>query len=156
MDVTNPMIPRPAMADDVPAMALIAEATLFPGDMLSDMIAPFLSGDREARWWVIDRGGAVIGFAFAGIEPMTDQAWNLKAIAIDPTHHRTGAGRALLRHVESDLVQDGARVLVIDTSGGDDQMAARAFYEAERYTLSGVIPEFWEPGQDKVTFFKAL
>ena len=154
--MTDPKKTRPVVAADILAMAAIADSTLFPGDMLPEMIAPYLEGDTDGRWWVIEGDGCVVGFAFATVEPMTDQSWNLKAIAVKPEQHRAGFGNGLLSAVEQDLRAYGARVLVIDTSSGDDQAAARRFYVAHGYSQTGVIPEFWEPGQDKVTFYKAF
>lgn len=154
--MTNQQTIRPATAQDVEQIAQIADKTLFPGEYVAPMIAPFLGGADGALWLVAVQGGTIHGFAFATAEEMTEQTWNLKAIAIAPEHHRTGQGRDLLHGVELALKAQGARVLVIDTASGDDQAAARAFYPALGYDLAGTIPEFWEPGVDKVTFYKAL
>ena len=70
---------------------------------------------------------------------MTNGAWNLKAIGVRPTDHRAGVGQALMVGAEQTLAQKGARVLVVDTASGPEQVAARAFYPALGFVRAGVI-----------------
>jgi len=143
---------RPARDTDIPFLAPIAEATLFPGDMLPDMMAPGLSRQSDDLWITVEAGGTPVGFAFAQPEAMTDRTWNLRAIATVPDQHGQGAGTALLRAVEAALPD--ARMLVIDTTQTDDQARARRFYAGRGYDHVATIPEFFGPGEDKVTFVK--
>lgn len=154
--MTNPIHVRPSVAADCNQLADIAGDTLFPSDMLEGMIAPFLSGDTDALWLSAMRDEQVVGFAFACVEPMTNGSWNLKAIGVMPQVHRSGIGRMLMDALEVALRKRAARVLVIDTASGADQEAARAFYPALGFRQTGVIPEFWDVGEDKVTFSKLL
>lgn len=145
---------RRARDTDIPSLATIAEATLFPGDMLPDMMAPALSGDREDLWLVVVQDDVPVGFAFVQPEALTDRTWNLRAIATRPDLHGQGAGTALIGAVEAALTQ--ARLLVIDTTQTDDQARARRFYAARGYTHVATIPAFFGPDEDKVTFSKAM
>lgn len=145
---------RPAHDTDLPILAPIAEATLFPGDMLPDMMAPALGGEAQDMWLVVEQGGAPVGFAFVQPEAMTDRTWNLRAIATDPALHGKGAGTALIGAVEAALSE--ARLLVIDTTQTEDQARARRFYAARGYDHVATIPGFFGPGEDKVTFVKTL
>mmetsp|Transcript_37327 Transcript_37327/g.57297 ORF Transcript_37327/g.57297 Transcript_37327/m.57297 type:complete len:203 (-) Transcript_37327:147-755(-) len=147
---------RPARDSDIPSMAKIADQTLFPGDMLADMMAPFLGGTDTEQWHVVvtQQEDSVIGFAYVQAERLTDRTWNLRAIATDPTVHGRGAGTALISAVERAL--HGARLLVIDTTQTEDQARARRFYAARGYEQVAVIPAFFGEGEDKVTFTKLL
>ncbi len=147
---------RAALQADIPALAEIAEATLFPGEMLADMIAPFLGGAQDVRWWVAEDTGTIAGFAFAEAEPITDRTWNLRALGVDPALHRAGTGRALMASAEADLASADGRLLIIDTSSSADQAPARAFYTALDYAHVATIPDFWAAGEDKVTYAKHL
>jgi len=146
---------RPSGVQDINALSEIADATLFPGEMLPDMIAGYLNQTDEAVWLTALRGGAVVGFVFAEPEAMTDRVWNLKAIATHPDVRRLGVGRSLLTEFET-AVQSQARMIVIDTSQLADQVAGRALYAACGYAQVASIPDFWEPGADKVTFSRVL
>ncbi|WP_415401561.1 GNAT family N-acetyltransferase [Tateyamaria sp. SN3-11] len=145
---------RAARDTDIPFLAAIAEETLFPGDMMGDMIAPFLAGLGDDIWRVVLRDEMPVGFAFAQPEAMTDRTWSLRAIATTPDVHGTGAGTALLSAVETAL--GGARLLIIDTTQTPDQDRARRFYAARGYTHVATIPAFFGPEEDKVTFVKTL
>ena len=145
---------RPARDTDIPFLAAIAEDTLFPGEMMGEMIAPFLAGEGDDIWRVVLRGEMPVGFAFAQPEPMTDRTWNLRAIATAPDQHGSGAGTALLAAVESALGE--ALLLIIDTTQTPEQDRARRFYVARGYAHVATIPAFFGPGEDKVTFVKTL
>lgn len=145
---------RARRASDIPFLAAIAEATLFPGELMEGMIAPALSGDSEDRWRVVEQLGHAVGFAFAQPEAMTDATWNIRAIAVSPDLHGKGAGTALIAAMESAL--EAARLIVIDTTQTPDQARARRFYAARGYAHVATIPDFFGAGEDKVTFVKAL
>ena len=149
---------RPPSAGDVPAMGGIVDASgLFPGDMLPDLIAPFLDGDRDALWVVVeDEGGDVTGLAYAEAEAMTEGTWNMRAIGVDPSVQGQGAGRVLTHAIEVALREAGHRLLIVDTSGTDAFEGARAFYARLGYDAEARIRDFWADGDDKVTFRKHL
>ncbi|MEX0309150.1 MAG: GNAT family N-acetyltransferase [Tateyamaria sp.] len=145
---------RPARETDIPFLVPIAEATLFPGDMLPDMMAPALEGQSDDLWLVVMRDGVPVGFAFAQAEVMTDRTWNIRAIATRPDLHGQGAGTVLIQAVETALRD--ARLLVIDTTQTADQDRARRFYAARGYDHVATIPGFFGSDEDKVTFIKSL
>lgn len=145
---------RAPRATDIPFLAAIAEATLFPGDMLEGMITPALTGDSDDLWRVVTREDDPVGFAFAQLEAMTDQTWNIRAIAVAPDLHGQGAGTALIAAMEAGLSE--ARLIVIDTTQSPDQARARRFYAARGYAHVATIPAFFGAGEDKVTFVKML
>ncbi|WP_415921772.1 GNAT family N-acetyltransferase [Tateyamaria sp. SN6-1] len=149
-----PFDTRAPRATDIAALAAIADATLFPGEMMEGMIAPALDGTGDDIWQVVCRDDVPVGFAFAQAEAMTDRTWNLRAIAVAPDLHGSGAGTALLAAMEAALAT--ARLLVIDTTQLPDQDRARRFYAARGYQQIAVIPDFFGAGEDKVTFVKTL
>jgi ribosomal protein S18 acetylase RimI-like enzyme len=94
--------------------------------------------------------------AYIAPERMTEGTWNLLLIAIHPDHQKKGHGKALLQHVEHMLVQQGERVLLVETMGTDDFEHVRAFYRNSGFDEEGRIREFYAAGMDKVIFRKAL
>jgi len=89
-------------------------------------------------------------------EEMTEGTWNMLAIAVMPARHRSGHGAALVARVEAALRERGARLVIVDTSGTDGFADTRAFYAALSYGEEARIRDFWDAGDDKVTFRKAL
>ena len=144
---------RAPRAPDIPFLAAIADLTLFPGDMLADLIAPSLAGTGEDIWRVVVVDDVPVGFAMAQPEAMTDRTWNLRAIAVMPQQHGRGAGTVLLEAMEQAM--GAARLIVIDTTQLPDQDRARRFYAARVYALVSTIPAFFGAGEDKVTFVKS-
>ena len=122
-DALNRQSKRDPRESDIPALAASADATLFPGEMLEGMISPALGGAGQDMWRVVRQGGTPVGFAFAQPEAMTARTWNLRAIAVRPDLHGSGAGTALLAAMEAALAE--ARLIVIDTTQLPDQDRAR-------------------------------
>ena len=65
-----------------------------------------------------------------------------------------GVGTSLLAQSESLAAARGARLLLIDTGGGDDFKAARRFYERAGFAAEATIADYWGKGEAKITFTK--
>ena len=143
-------------ASDLPDIQLVlSETELFPPDMLSEMIEPFLTGSvGDERWLVCDTSEGVDGFSYVRREPLTAGTWNLLAIGFRREHQGAGYGARLIAEVERSLV--GERILIVDTSSLDQFEATRHFYESCGYVQASVIRDYWADGDDKVTFWKRL
>lgn len=152
------LIVRQTIAGDIAALQNVADATeLFPGDMLPDMVAPFLdNGVDDALWLTCCDADAPNGFCYARPEEMTDGTWNMLAIAVDPGQQSKGAGALLVAEVEATLRGMCVRVLIVDTSGTEEFSATRRFYIANGYEEEARIRDFWAVGDDKIIFRKAL
>ena len=147
---------RPLVRGDLPHVArLVDDNQMFPSDMLDDMTRPFFADDPGQRWLVHDDGqdGAVCYFAAEGL---ADRVWNLLMIAVHPSRHGKGLGQALMRQVEQDLARDGARMLIVDTSGAESFDRTRRFYDMLGYEREARIRDYWAEGDDKIIFRKTL
>ena len=149
---------RPSRSTDIADLQRVADETeLFPGEMLPDMINGFLSrGDAEDLWLSCEMHGDVIGFCYAVPEQLTEGTWNMLAIAVAPSRQGSGAGKALIMHLEDELRSRGGRVLIADTSGSDAFERTRDFYRKNGYAEEARIRDFWAAGDDKIVFWKAL
>jgi ribosomal protein S18 acetylase RimI-like enzyme len=142
-----------ASADLDAAKRIIAATDLFPPDLLDDMVTPALAGGDEI-WFVAEERG-VVGLAYAAPERLTNGTWNALLLAVDPSMHARGAGRALMEHVERTLA-GRARVLLVETSGKAEFERTRGFYERIGYQRVATIPGYYDVGDDKVVFWKSL
>jgi ribosomal protein S18 acetylase RimI-like enzyme len=74
--------------------------------------------------------------------------------------HRTwqgcGVGRQLLAEVERRVAERGGRQIYIETSGRDQYLPTRRFYENHGYQVAAVLPDFYTVGDPKVIFVKRL
>ena len=148
---------RPAQRSDIPAIkSVVVDAELFPPEMLDDMIAGYLEEDTRDIWFVAAADGQVVGFGYCEPERMTSGTWNLLAIGILASYRGRGIGGAMMRYLENRLRADGARVLIVETMGTPAYARTRAFYRSNGYAEEARIREFYEPGGDKVVFWKHL
>lgn len=148
---------RDLVRADLPLVAPILDATdLFPSDMLADMAEPWLCGAAPHHWLVAVEGHAVLGFAYAEPERMTDGTVNLLAIAVDPARQNEGVGTALIAELASRLAAAGNRVLIVETSSLEGYTATQAFYAALGFSREARIRDFYEDGNDKIVFWKRL
>lgn len=146
----------PTTSDHVAALATIVDATLFPGEMLPDQIAPFFAGEGTGFWITALRDGEPVGVSFTRAEDLADAVWNMKALAVAPALHRGGIGRGLVTATEASARERQGRLLILDTSSDASQIPAVAFYQAVGYRFEGVARDFWAEGQDRITMAKRL
>jgi len=100
--------------------------------------------------------GAVAGYACFGMTPMTKGTWDLYWIAVDPDRQRGGIGRALLEAAEDAVRAEGGRMLLVETAGKASYAATREMYAACGYCEVARVPDFYEPGDDKVIYARVL
>ena len=121
--------------------------------MLGEYFAGTLGHDH---YWVTDDDDGPIGVAYYAPERMTVGTWNLYMIAVRPDLQGQGRGTALLRYVEQTLTARGERLLLVETSGLPSFERTRAFYHKCGYQEEARIRDFYNTGDDKIVFCKAL
>ncbi len=111
----------------------------------------------ERDYWAIaafsgpDR---LAGFVFYGPTPCTVETWDLYWIAVHPHLQGRGLGRGLMQRLERHLRSVGARMCLIETSSRDDYAATREFYLACGYREVSRVADFYDEGDDRVTYGK--
>jgi ribosomal protein S18 acetylase RimI-like enzyme len=152
---------RPTTQADIPAILDLAVAAgLAPlGEtaeleaVLTDSLAGKLGADHT---WLTDDDSGPVGVAYFAPERLTDGTWNLYMIAIAPERQGHGLGGKLLKHIETHLAAQGARILIVDTSSLPEFESTRNFYRKNGYTEEARIREFWKAGDDKIIYRKSL
>ena len=97
-----------------------------------------------------DDGDRLLGYACAGPTPATEGTFDLYWLAVDRTAQGKGVGRALVREVERELRDRGARMLLAETSSRPDYENTRAFYQRCGYTEAARIQDFYAPADDRI------
>ena len=148
---------RPVAVDDVTALkAVIDETGLFPSHLLDGMLAAYLADAATDDVWLTISLQRPVALAYCAPEPLTQGTWNLYLIAVHPDHQGQGHGAALVQHLETLLTNRGARILLVETSGLPSFERTRMFYLKAGYVEEARISEFYQAGEDKVIFRKAL
>lgn len=148
---------RDAQSDDVPALeAIIRGVGLFTpeeADGFAGTLADHFATPNEDHLWLLADDGQ--GAAYVAPEAGPGVS-NLLFLGVLPDARRQGTARALVDEVEERLKAQGKRMLLIDTSTEPPMMAARALYERLGYERVALIPDYWGPGDGKLTFRRAL
>jgi len=98
----------------------------------------------------------VQGYVCYGPVPLTQGAYDLYWIVVDPESQGKGVGSHLLKYVETDVLHRGGRMILIETSSQESYGATVRFYERSGYHLEARIRDFYRVGDDKLVFQKEL
>lgn len=143
--------------NDIPALNEVLDGTgLFPSEMLPDMLAPALAGETQAFWLSYHHGGKAVGLCYTAPEDLTEGTWNMRALAVLPALQGKRFGTALVAAAEQYLKNKGHRILIVDTSSGEDFARTRNFYVQNGYEEEARVRDFWAKGDHKVIFRKVL
>ena len=95
-------------------------------------------------------GERLLGYACAGPTPATEGTFDLYWLAVDATAQGKGIGTTLVRAVERELRDRGARMLLVETSSRPDYSNTRAFYARCGYREAARIKDFYAPADDRI------
>ena len=161
--MTDPTNIRPFEPADLPALeALIDAVELFPSELLDGMIGSEPGGDdtsaddEPAAFWRVYAEPAPLAVLYCAPEPMTSGTWNALLLAVHPGRHGEGIGTDLMRHAERIVAARGARLLLVETSGKEAFARTRGFYRRIGYEEVARVADYYDVGDDKRVFRKAL
>ena len=144
-------------ADILELKKVLDSSELFPSYLLDDMIIAYLNDEASTDFWFTTTENKIpISIAYCAPERLTEGTFNLYAIAVRKEHQGKGIGKEMMNYIENRLKQNGARVLIVETSGKPEYQKTRDFYLKCNYIKQAVIPEFYEEGDDKIVFWKKL
>lgn len=112
--------------------------------------------DAGYQFLFVDEGDRLLGYACFGEIPCTVGSYDLYWIAVAPDCQRGGWGRKLMAEVERRVISLGGRRVYIDTSGREQYLSTRSFYERCGYKCEAELVDFYGPGDSKQVFSKAL
>jgi ribosomal protein S18 acetylase RimI-like enzyme len=99
-----------------------------PGKHPEQGYARFLGSQldqRDAALFVAERGGAVVGYVYAGIEPLSwrelrDECGYVHDLVVDAAHRREGVGTALLEAALAWMKERGLPRVVLASASPND------------------------------------
>ena len=103
-----------------------------------------------------DSDNRPVGFACYGPTPLTKGTFDLYWIAVNPAYSGQGIGTFLLKTVEERIMKEKGRMLVIETSSDPKYARTRNFYLKNGYVLAECLHDFYQDGEDRVTYTKRL
>jgi len=100
--------------------------------------------------------GEIEGYICYGPTPLTEGTWDVYWMAVRRREQGRGVGTHLLNAAETDIKQRHGRLILIETSGKLNYERAQRFYAARSYDMISRIADFYEPGDDKLTYLKRV
>lgn len=155
------LVIEPANPDDLPALGRLGallmrqhhdfdpERFLPPGRDPESGYAWFLGTQLdkpESLVLVARQGGAVVGYAFAEVEPLDwkalrDAAGLIHDLVVDPAVQRRGIGHALMAHAEAWLRERGVPRVVLWAAARNTDAARRFRASGYRDTMTEMTKE---------------
>lgn len=153
---------RPMTRRDKPAvMRLLKTIPEFTPDevvVAGELIDCYLDDPSGSGYYILvaEVGASVRGYICYGPTPLTRGTWDIYWIAVDPVAQGQGLGKALLERAEAAIRKAGGRLILIETASKPEYEKTRRFHQARGYELISRIPDFYEPGDDRLTLQKRL
>ncbi len=154
---------RAMTAADKPAVMDLIQATGFfrPDEVAvaEELIDVYLDRPDQKDYGIVvslDEAGRVAGYMTFGPTPLTVGTYDLYWMAVDPRAQGRGHGRALVEWLERYVKKAGGRLIIIETSSVPKYEPTRRFYLGLSYPEVARIPDFYQPGDDRVIYRKVI
>lgn len=152
---------RPMKREDRERVLEIVQATeMFTPDEIffaREQVDIFLDQPHQRDYFLVvveDEAGHVVGYLSYGQTPLTDAGYDLYWMAVSPDAQGRGYGRELTTWLEGRVREAGGRWIMIETSSQPKYEKTRRFYVLQGYREVARIPDFYRPGDDRVTYMK--
>lgn len=152
---------RMMIDSDKPAVMNLIEATGFfrPEEMTvaEELIDSCLEWPEQSDYRTVvveDEAGRTAGYMSYGPSPLAIGTYDLYWMAVDPQSQGRGYGRLLVEWLEALVRKEGGRLLIIETSSTPKYEPTRRFYLGLKYTEIARIPDYYQPGDDRVIYIK--
>jgi ribosomal protein S18 acetylase RimI-like enzyme len=149
---------RAVIESDIEELKKVVDSSeLFPSEFLDEMISDYLTNkDTEDIWFTYSDINKPVAVGYCVPEKLTEGTFNLLAIGVSKEYQRQGIAKKMMKYIEQQLKNKGARLLIVETSSDNAQIGARNLYGNIEYTQAAIIKDFWKDGEDKLVFLKRL
>jgi len=103
---------------------------------------------------MVDDQGQPVGYICYGPAPMTQGTFDLYWIVVDPSFQGQRIGYELLGFLEKVLRGMTGRMVLADTSSIPEYEKAQKFYLRNGFQEVARVPDYYWPGNDRITFCK--
>ena len=128
-------------------------------DVAMELINIVLEDESQKDYQIYcmaDDQDQAIGYICYGLTPMTQGTFDLYWIAVDPDFQEKGVGSKLLSFLEEVVKTEGGRMILADTSTIPQYEKTQKFYLKNGFQEVARIPDYYHPGNDRITFCRKL
>ena len=105
---------------------------------------------------MVDGQDQPVGYICYGPTPMTEGTFDLYWIVVDPSFQGQGIGSKLVDFLEKVLKGMDGRMILAETSSIPEYVDAQRFYLQKGFKEVGRVPDYYYPGNDRITYCKRL
>lgn len=151
---------RPISVLDRIALLLILKNTpeFKPSEVIvaKEVIDDCLKEDDHSGYFILvaEDNKEVIGYVCYGPTPLTSGAWDIYWAAVARERRGQGIGSTLLKTAEREIRKARGRLAFIETSSIPAYEKTRRFHHRCGYEEIARVPDFYEPGDDKLILQK--
>jgi ribosomal protein S18 acetylase RimI-like enzyme len=122
----------------------------------TEVIDACLRNNEKSGYFILvaEDNQEVVGFVCYGPTPLTDGTWDIYWEAVSRKRRGRGIGGTLLKAAEREIRKSRGRLALIETSSTPAYGKTRRFYERYGYDEIARVPDFYEPGDDKLILQK--
>ncbi len=155
----QPRIQPSSAQDRVALLRILEQSSQFDADALEHVLSCFdayLADPDQELWFSAQHVDGCVGVAYCRPEPVTSGTWNLLMIWVQEGYQGQGHGSALMEALLKELRDRQARLVIVETSQGNEFAAARNFYLQRGFQLEAEIQDFFDAGADKLIYTRKL
>jgi ribosomal protein S18 acetylase RimI-like enzyme len=105
---------------------------------------------------MVDDRDQPVGYICYGPTPITQGTFDLYWILVDPNFQGQGIGSKLLDFLEEVVREKEGRMILADTSTMPQYEKTKNFYLQNGFQGVARVPDYYHPGNDRITFCKRL
>ncbi|MBE0648687.1 MAG: GNAT family N-acetyltransferase [Bacteroidales bacterium] len=114
-------------------------------------------GDKSSYQFIFaKRDAEIIAYSCFGLIAGTECSFDLYWIVTHNDFRGEGVGKLLLEETHRQILEQGGRNVIAETSSLEKYQPTRDFYYKMGYHEAGFIPDFYKEEDGKVTFVKKL
>ena len=142
--------------------SMLIEARVFTREEIvvaKELIDIVLKDGRQKDYRIhcmVDGQDQPVGYICYGPTPMTEGTFDLYWIVVDPNCQGQGIGSKLLFFLEKVLKGMGGRMILAETSSIPEYEETQRFYLQKGFQEVGRVPDYYYPGNDRITYCKRL
>jgi ribosomal protein S18 acetylase RimI-like enzyme len=128
-------------------------------DIAIELIDTVLKDERQKDYKIdcmVDDQDQPVGYICYGPTPMTQGTFDLYWIVVDPNFQGKGIGSKLLDFLEEGVREKGGQMILADTSTIPQYEKTKNFYIQNGFQEVAKVPDYYYPGNDRVTFCKRI
>jgi len=123
---------------------------------LSDIVLKDKKQKDYTIYCAVNDEDTLLGYICYGPSPMTEGTFDLYWIAVDPDLQDQGVGSLLIDFLEGEVRKIQGRMALAETASISEYEKTQRFYLHKGFKEVARVPDYYYPGNDRITFCKRL